>query len=318
MKSHLDRGSYVGWKSKESKTFVQELAKAGDRQCFTGDAATKQNRIEQRQLVNPNFDPDLFVPGINLGDGGWNKMAARIMCNGCGSCTTEAVVEEPCCGCACIPCRYGIQPSERDDEFNIIVIHGQNLDRRDLLGNETCGLQDAQCLGSDGKAGLIQRQATRPRSINLTPKSLTICKSKVKGPVYPSYPEQGPNAPLGPQDFDAYRHTTGIIKYMHNSSQSCTNWGCVSFRTRIPFGIVSPTSDTISSTRVSLPSSPVTSEADSSSFPQRNIRLKPRQSPDSSTFTCRTTQQSLVTAPGPSLGFSRRLPGPGRHWMLPN
>jgi hypothetical protein len=143
MKSHLERGSYVGWKDKETKTFVQEPAQAGERQCFIGDAATKRDRIERRQLVNPNFDPDLLVPGINLSDRGWNKMVARIMCNGCGYCTTEGAIEEPCCGCACIPCRYGTQRSVRDDDYYIFPVSDQtSLARRDLLVNESCGLQD--------------------------------------------------------------------------------------------------------------------------------------------------------------------------------
>ncbi|GFF36743.1 hypothetical protein IFM51744_03226 [Aspergillus udagawae] len=141
MKSHMERGSYVGWKDKETKTFVQELAQAGERQRFTGDAATKLDRIERRKLVNPNFDPDLLVSGFNLGDGGWNNMAARIMCNGCGFCATEGVVEEPCCGCACILCRYGTQASVRDDDYYIFPISDQtSLARRDLQVNGSCGL----------------------------------------------------------------------------------------------------------------------------------------------------------------------------------
>jgi hypothetical protein len=88
MKSHLEHGSYVGWKDKETKTFVQELAQAGGRQCFTGDTASKRDRIERRQLVNPNFDPDLLVPGIKLGYGGWNDMAA-------GSCAMGADFAPP-------------------------------------------------------------------------------------------------------------------------------------------------------------------------------------------------------------------------------
>ncbi|RAQ66659.1 hypothetical protein AFCA_000187 [Aspergillus flavus] len=229
MKSHLERGSYVGWKDKETKTFVQELAQAGERQCFTGDAATKRDRIERRQLVNPNFDPDLLVPGINLGDGGWNNMAARILCNGCGFCTTEGVVEEPCCGCACIPCRYGTQASVRDDDYYVFPISDQtSLARRDLLINASCGLQDAHCVGSDNKTWLVERQATTPR-FNQTPKKLNICRTQITGPKYPSYPKQSPNAVLGPQDFNSHWSTQNVIKYMHNSSQSCTNWAVGKF-----------------------------------------------------------------------------------------
>ncbi|CEJ57747.1 hypothetical protein PMG11_06429 [Penicillium brasilianum] len=61
VQSHLESGSYVGWKSKETKTFVQELAKAIEKQCIAGDSKTRRDSIERRQLVNPNFDLDLYL-----------------------------------------------------------------------------------------------------------------------------------------------------------------------------------------------------------------------------------------------------------------
>jgi hypothetical protein len=113
------------------------------------------------------------------------RHGSRIMCNGCGFCTTKGVVEEPCCGCACIPCRYGTQATVRDDDYYIFPISDQtSLARRDLLANESCGLHDAHCLGSDNKTWLVERQATTPR-ISQTPKKLNICRTQITGPKYP-------------------------------------------------------------------------------------------------------------------------------------
>lgn len=94
--------------------------------------------------------------------------------------------------------------------------------------NGSRGLQDEYVLDSEDKHQLVERQGTTHR-ISTPSKNLNICKTQITGPHYPSYPRQGPAPFLGPSDFEAHKSARNVMRYFHNSSQSCTNWAVGKF-----------------------------------------------------------------------------------------
>ncbi|OOQ89923.1 hypothetical protein PEBR_08263 [Penicillium brasilianum] len=71
----------------------------------------------------------------------------------------EGVIEEPCCGCARIPCPYGTLANVRDDDYYVFELSDQTTQsRRDLVINGSRGLQDEYGLDSEDnkQSGVLQ------------------------------------------------------------------------------------------------------------------------------------------------------------------
>ena len=232
MRSHLDRGSYVGWMDKDDRDYVQELTRSGDRECFNGDSAERlKKRLDNQNphadlVARVGDDPDfgeIPLPGYNLGDDSWNNMKPLINCNGCGSCTVDSPVQEPCCGCACLICKYGaIQDTRLDNGPTLNIETG--MSKRGMPPNAS----DVTALElSFESSTLVERDSP---NLSTGTKRVNFCGQQVLSDSYVAYPDYKTN-PNTNKDFDNDQRgrTQQIRKYFHNSSSLCTSWSVVKF-----------------------------------------------------------------------------------------
>ncbi|KAJ8110045.1 hypothetical protein OPT61_g7002 [Boeremia exigua] len=226
MRSHLTKGSTAWNTAKSDKLYVDELAAAGTKQCFKDNGQPIKKRdleIAQNLTKRVGFDdgrPDLGeIPtaGHNLGDSMFNQMLPIMPCDACGSCTLRNPFKEPCCGCVCLGCKYGLGPRGRDE--GPLGPYGDNSDsifsmpilKRDLSEEGMLNETERSLEQLDKRAG------TKPNPVD---KPCTVCGAteKVSYPGFPNF-RKFPNSPV---DFDL--HQPLVMKYYHNSSSACTSW----------------------------------------------------------------------------------------------
>ena len=236
MKSHLSHGEYSGWKEKEVRPFVQDLTKSGDKECFDGASSRKRRRdglslydktrygksLVKRQIGEDPFDPleGIPLPGDNLGDKGWNSLQPTLRCVACGSCAVEGSVSSPCCGCSCLPCRYGwsiYEPSE------LLFPLQSRVDRR-YIHNST---KDSP-IGDAPQGAREELQPRGPETPGSGRKPIRVCSTTIQSQLYPTFPDYSRNEDSR-VDFDSNENSRLVPKFFHNSSSLCTSWAIGKF-----------------------------------------------------------------------------------------
>lgn len=262
MQSVLAKGTYAGWNmDKPSKTYVQELNQAGSKECFDGQGKKNTRRaktsnfdedvselkdsavpgllnlVERQELPNDPIDWGAIpLPGTNLLDKGWNGLNPILNCNGCGSCTLENSVKIPCCGCTCLPCRYGFYPDYRPggepDKPGFFI---ESLDRRALPNiDDYISNNLTENIGSDEIEEILALHRLMGRADPAQPSSSTkpinFCGGRQAYFQYPAYPDllQNENSPVR---FDTHPDSLPVMKYFHNATASCTSWAVARFTT---------------------------------------------------------------------------------------
>jgi hypothetical protein len=239
MKSHMTKGSSAWDTSSSEKTYVNELSEAGSRQCFVegGQPATKREleSPQDHELETPQnltkrdgFDGgridwgEIPLPGNNLGDKVFDGMVPWLVCDGCESCTIRNPFREPCCGCACLFCKYGLGPRGRDDGplgpfgDNSDLFAGMTLanSKRDLFeegSSDMDNMTDSDLDHLDKRVGAVPNPGSKP---------CNVCGRRETVP-YPAFPNFA-REPDSIVDFDLYQ--PNVMRYYHNSSSWCTSW----------------------------------------------------------------------------------------------
>jgi hypothetical protein len=213
MESSHTRGEYSGWKDQETRKYVQELSRAGDRECFAAGPessalARREAKLSARQQPDPDDLRTLPNAGLNLRNNQWRYTPPLMRCDGCGNCVLDTRLRPPCCGCVYLPDIYGPTENTRDDEMpsGPLVID---------LGPAKRGLPENMT------DLIIARQASRRPGQK--PKEPIVCGIKVKSHPYSSYPNRSHPNSAG-IDFDGDDDTQGYLKYFHNATGSCTDW----------------------------------------------------------------------------------------------
>lgn len=207
---------------------MDNLAAAGTKQCFkdSGQPIKKRNlEIAQNLTKRDGFEDgrpdwgDIPMPGYNLGDNSFNQMLPVLLCDNCASCTLQNPFREPCYGCVCLGCKYGLGPRGRDegplgpygDNSDISLILRIPLSKRDPTVEGMFNATEGSLHRLEKRAGPVPNQSH---------KTCSIC-GQAKTISYPAFPNlnQYPNSVV---DFDLYEPQ--VMKYLHNSSASCTNW----------------------------------------------------------------------------------------------
>ncbi|KAF5846481.1 hypothetical protein GGP41_003866, partial [Bipolaris sorokiniana] len=210
------------------KLYVDNLAAAGTKQCFkdSGQPIKKRNlEIAQNLTKRDGFEDgrpdwgDIPMPGYNLGDNSFNQMFPVLLCDNCASCTLQNPFREPCYGCVCLGCKYGLGPRGRDE--GPLGPYGDNSDISSIL-RTPLSKRDPTVEGMlNATEGSLHRLEKRAGPVpNQSHKTCSIC-GQAKTISYPAFPNlnQYPNSVV---DFDLYEPQ--VMKYLHNSSASCTNW----------------------------------------------------------------------------------------------
>ncbi|OAL51441.1 hypothetical protein IQ07DRAFT_586945 [Pyrenochaeta sp. DS3sAY3a] len=226
MKSHLSNGSPTWFSASPERTYVNDLAQAGEKQCFKDNGQPiKRHELEisQNLTKRDGFDDgkidwgEMNLPGDNLGDKVFDGMIPMLQCDGCGSCTLRNPFREPCCGCVCLGCKYGLGPWRPDD--GPLGPYGDGPDVGDLILPivKRDGEEDMLNVTDSGLSTLEKRQGTAPNS---SPKVCNICnwQETIHYPAFPDY-RRNPNSNV---DYDF--HQPLVMKYYHNSSSWCTSW----------------------------------------------------------------------------------------------
>lgn len=133
-KSHLSHGSSVGWKDKDEKEYVRELTEAGSQKCFDRRTESKRNvdsetpedlEIESTTALTIRPGGDMIVKRADragskpnavprLHDVAFAALHAALRCDKCISCVQVGGIDTPCCGCACLSCKYGFEEDVRE------------------------------------------------------------------------------------------------------------------------------------------------------------------------------------------------------------
>ena len=258
MRSHLAKGSYAGWDMTDSeKTYVTDLNAAGDAECYTnnGESLRARRRANAQTAArhdaslgnvtsmeaegpvrrdDPEDQPDLPdwrdipLPGHNLGDTGFDGMIPQLRCDGCASCTLENPLGEPCCGCACLDCKYGIYV---DDGDPLLGYAGLNrISQFDLARKRSAVFHESHHSRNGTKERthdrfvgplLATRGATKP---SRGWKKAQICNWVSDSIYYPGYPDWSNKVDPPQYDFNTHDKADGVMRYYHNTSSSCTSW----------------------------------------------------------------------------------------------
>ncbi|KAJ5057413.1 hypothetical protein PSV09DRAFT_2197870, partial [Bipolaris maydis] len=228
MRSHLKKGSTAWSTSTSDKLYVDELAAAGTKQCFKDNGQPIKKRdleIAQNLTKRDGFEDgridwgEIPMPGYNLGDNLFNQMLPALGCDNCASCTLRNPFREPCCGCVCLGCKYGLGPRGRDegplgpygDNSDIESIFGIPLSKRDLTEEGMLNATEGGLQQLEKRVGPVPNTSNKP--CNMCGRTETI--------PYPAFPNFQKN-PQSVVDFDLYEPQ--VMKYFHNSSASCTSW----------------------------------------------------------------------------------------------
>jgi chitinase len=248
MQSELSKGKYAGWNmDTPTKVYVQEYSASGSKECFNKDGSKKTKRAmffapqkdfiesdgtDTTDLVARQELPDepinwgeIPLPGANLLDKGWNSLNPILNCDGCGSCTLETSLKTPCCGCTCLPCKYGFYPDYRPgSEFEKPGIFEIGPWKRDISALDAI---DFDNVTTNMELEDLEERSLDPRADDTRPgtstKDIRFCGNVQATFGYPAYPNYL-RFPDSKVRFDIHTYSAPVMKWYRNSSSSCTSW----------------------------------------------------------------------------------------------
>jgi hypothetical protein len=230
-----------------TKVYVQEYSASGSKECFNKDGSKKTKRAmffapqkdfiesdgtDTTDLVARQELPDepinwgeIPLPGANLLDKGWNSLNPILNCDGCGSCTLETSLKTPCCGCTCLPCKYGFYPDYRPgSEFEKPGIFEIGPWKRDISALDAI---DFDNVTTNMELEDLEERSLDPRADDTRPgtstKDIRFCGNVQATFGYPAYPNYL-RFPDSKVRFDIHTYSAPVMKWYRNSSSSCTSW----------------------------------------------------------------------------------------------
>ncbi|RSL95244.1 hypothetical protein CDV31_013975 [Fusarium ambrosium] len=240
----LDRGDFVGWKDSYETVLDQQRARVDKEVCWNsrGDANIEDGEDEEsnskkktkRQNRSVPYDGDYRnimegVPGpddlLSEQGRGRDKEKTELTCDACGSCYLEIeskIVD--CCNCAWLPPDDPSQPNigmmpNPDSGIGTGISPWKRSSIEDAWSSPLHKLE-ARSLDNEGFGSERKKVTFWRTDIMIDDNFDPVIVLSEKYRQYPDWHVK----PTTARNWDASPNYTGIKKYFHNSSQSCTSF----------------------------------------------------------------------------------------------